>query len=136
MFQTQIVIQTEGRGLTQITELIQRHVQSHLPERGFLNIFLQHTSASLIIQENSDPSAVSDICTFADNLAPEGQNWHRHTAEGPDDTTSHMKSAVMGVSLNIPVCHSRLALGTWQGIYLWEHRNRPANRRIILTVFP
>lgn len=136
MFQTQIIIQTEKKGLIQITELIQRHVQQYLPEIGFLNLFLQHTSASLIIQENSDPSAALDLCSFADILAPDGQKWHRHTSEGADDTTSHMKSAMMGVSLTIPVNSSRLALGTWQGIYLWEHRSRPANRKIVLTVFP
>jgi secondary thiamine-phosphate synthase enzyme len=93
-----------------------------------------HTSASLLIQENADPTARQDLEEFLERLAPEGQSWHRHTLEGPDDTTSHLKSALTNSSLNIPISNCALGLGTWQGIYLWEHRRSAHLRRLTLTV--
>ena len=104
-------------------------------EAGMCNVFLQHTSASLIINENADPTAREDLEAFLDRLVPENQSYFRHTYEGPDDMPSHIKCILTDVSLNIPVFGGRLALGTWQGIYLWEHRDHPSARSIIVSVF-
>jgi len=134
MKQVKITIQTRGKGLHPITSKIRESLSGLLGETGLLNIFITHTSASLIIQENADPTARQDLESFMDRLVPDDQAWHRHTLEGPDDTTSHMKSVLTQVSLNIPINSGQLALGTWQGIYLWEHRSVPHNRNLILTV--
>lgn len=131
--QVEISIETRGKGLHPITDEIVNAI-GKLPECGILNVFIPHTSASLTIQENADPSAREDLETFLEKLAPENQSWHRHTHEGPDDTTSHMKSVLTETSLNIPVVDGELGLGTWQGIYVWEHRNRGHRRRIIVSV--
>lgn len=133
MFQTQIQITTEGQGLYSITDLIKNAVEGQLPKVGLLNCFVRHTSASLLIQENYDPTAKQDLEEFFSRLAPEHQSWHRHTIEGPDDTTSHLKAALTETSLMIPITEGRLALGTWQGIYLFEHRSAPHERKVILT---
>ncbi|MCB0385451.1 MAG: secondary thiamine-phosphate synthase enzyme YjbQ, partial [Bdellovibrionales bacterium] len=101
---------------------------------GLVHLFLQHTSASLVIQENADPTAKADLETFLERLAPENETWHTHTIEGPDDTTSHLKSALTQAFLVLPVRNGRLALGTWQGLYLWEHRKAPHRRKILVTV--
>ena len=99
------------------------------------NVFVCHTSASLAINENADPTARGDLERFLDRLVPENEPYYRHTMEGPDDMPSHIKSVLTDVSLSIPVASGRLALGTWQGIYLWEHRARASVRRIIVSVF-
>src|SRR4051812_31894111 len=128
MLQTEITVQTNGQGLTLITHLIEEKLLAQLPNpshSGVLNIFLQHTSASLLIQENSDPTAREDLEDFLNRIAPEHQAWHRHLVEGPDDTVSHLKAAVLPTSLNIPIKNGKLAIGVWQGIYLWEHRRAP-----------
>jgi secondary thiamine-phosphate synthase enzyme len=104
-------------------------------ETGVCHLFLQHTSASLIISENADPTVQKDLEAFFDRLAPEGAPYYRHTTEGPDDMPSHIKSVLTGVSLNLPVVHGSLALGTWQGIYLWEHRDHPPARNIVISLF-
>jgi secondary thiamine-phosphate synthase enzyme len=98
-------------------------------------LFIRHTSASLIIQENYDPTAREDLERFLDRLVPEGASWMTHTLEGPDDMPSHIKSVLTQVSLSIPVSGGRLALGTWQGIYLWEHRDHPTPREILVSVY-
>jgi len=137
MIQTQIELKTNGRGLYRID--LDRYFKQNeisLPPIGFVNAFIQHTSASLIIQENADPSAKKDLEIFLDRLIPDGQNWHSHTLEGPDDTTAHMKSSITQTSMIIPVADSQLALGRWQCLYLWEHRQAPNMRRILLTVYP
>lgn len=134
MHQEIIQIQTNGTGLYLITKEIETAFKGHLPPVGLLNIFIQHTSASLLIQENADPTARQDLEEFFNRLAPEHQNWHRHTIEGPDDTTSHLKSALTHTSLNIPITQNKLALGTWQGIYLFEHRAAPHKRGVIVTI--
>ena len=133
--QTTLEIQTQGKGLYPITRPVLDSVRN-LPQAGLLNLFICHTSASLLIQENADPTAKEDLEQFFDLLAPEHQSWHRHTLEGPDDTTSHLKSALTQTSLNIPIRQGTLALGTWQGIYLVEHRNSDHSRTVILTVLP
>lgn len=130
--QTEIVVDTPGRGLHGITDLVRGAVS--LPEMGLLNVFILHTSASLLIQENADPSARRDLEEFLERLAPENESWHTHTLEGPDDIVAHLRAAVTSTSLNVPVRNGALGLGTWQGIYLWEHRRRPHQRRVLLTV--
>ena len=133
--QFELEIQTQGRALYLITHEITQHL-SNLPNAGLLNLFVRHTSCSLTIQENADPSAKEDLEEFLNRLIPDGQNWHRHTAEGKDDTTSHMKSTLTATSLNIPIYNHKLALGIWQGIYLWEHRLAPHRRRVLGTIVP
>ncbi|HLY10560.1 MAG TPA: secondary thiamine-phosphate synthase enzyme YjbQ, partial [Planctomycetota bacterium] len=102
---------------------------------GMCTLFIRHTSASLIIQENYDPSARADLETFMDRLVPENAPWITHTLEGQDDMPSHIKSVLTQVSLSIPILDGRLALGTWQGIYLWEHRDSPSPREILVSVY-
>jgi len=136
MYQCILEVPTHRKGLHPITTLIERELGVHLPKTGILNVFITHTSASLLIQENADPTAREDLEEFLERTAPEGQGWHRHTLEGPDDTTSHLKSAITQTSLLVPIREGRLGLGTWQGIYLWEHRKSPHRRRLILTLLP
>jgi secondary thiamine-phosphate synthase enzyme len=97
-------------------------------------VFIRHTSASLTIQENADPSARADLETFMDRLVPDGAAWMTHTAEGDDDMSSHIKSVLTQVSLSIPIVSGRLALGTWQGVYVWEHRDHPGPREVLVSV--
>jgi secondary thiamine-phosphate synthase enzyme len=97
-----------------------------------LTAFIQHTSASLTIQENADPDVVRDLDEFFERLAPEGATWYRHTVEGPDDMPAHIRAALTPTQLSIPLVEGRLALGTWQGIYVFEHRSRPHRRSIVL----
>ena len=97
-------------------------------------LFRSHTSASLLIQENADPTAKADMEEFLERLVPEGEAWYRHLMEGPDDTTSHLKAALTNTFLSIPILQSKLGLGIWQGIYLWEHRKMPQSRRIVATI--
>lgn len=135
MNQTTVSISTQGRGLSLITPQVLKALSTmSVPTAGLLNCFIQHTSCSLLIQENADPSAKRDLETFLNRLAPDGESWHEHVAEGPDDTTSHIKSALTATSLNIPIISGELGLGTWQGLYLWEHRTRAHQRRLVLTL--
>ncbi len=101
---------------------------------GLCHVFVHHTSASLIIQENADPDVQHDLNAFMDRLVPDGDPLFRHTAEGPDDMPAHVRSVLTATSLNIPVSGGRLALGIWQGLYLWEHRTRASGRRITVTI--
>lgn len=118
--------------------LITRHVVNalpDLPENGLLNVFIHHTSAGLMINENADPSVRVDMESIFNHLVPENLPFLEHTMEGPDDMPSHVKSALTGVSLTIPISGNRLKLGTWQGIYLCEFRNHGGGRRLTLTVY-
>lgn len=99
---------------------------------GLLTVFVQHTSCSLVIQENADPDVTLDLRDFFERLVPESEEGYRHTVEGPDDMTSHIRSALTQTSLSIPVISGRLALGTWQGLYVFEHRSHPHQRRVVL----
>jgi secondary thiamine-phosphate synthase enzyme len=128
--QTTFVIETRGPGLTELTGQVAAWVASTGVRDGLLTLFVRHTSASLLIQENADPAVQADLQTFFRQLAPENEPWHTHRDEGPDDMPSHIRAAVMPVSLTIPVTAGRLALGTWQGIYLFEHRRAPRRREI------
>ncbi len=131
-FTHQISISTHGKGLYEFTDEIQAWLRSHATETGLLTVFCQHTSASLVIQENADPDVVADLADFLTRLVPEDTRLYRHTAEGPDDMTSHIRAALTGTQLAIPIHKGKLALGTWQGVYLFEHRERPHRRSIVL----
>ena len=106
--------------------------ETSVRQTGLLTVFCQHTSASLVIQENADPDVVADLADFFTRLVPEKTELYRHTAEGPDDMTSHIRSALTQTQLAIPIHDGQLALGTWQGVYLFEHRQRPHGRSVIL----
>lgn len=118
-----------------ITDKVRVVVRESRVARGLCNVFVQHTSASLIVSENADPTARQDLETFLERLVPEDTPWFRHTCEGPDDMPSHIKSILTDVSLVIPVVDGDLALGTWQGIYLWEHRDPPHPRSVVVSVW-
>ncbi len=128
-----IEIETHGPGLYEITS----QVQSLIEGEGVAHLFVRHTSCSLLIQENADPSVQDDLQEFFARLAPPSDSaemsWITHRSEGPDDMPAHIKAAVLPVSLSIPVLSGRLALGTWQGIYLFEHRSRPHKRQVVVT---
>lgn len=129
-----IEVHTEGKGLHLFTDLIQQRLGSWGVQEGMCYLFVQHTSASLVISESYDPSARSDLEAFMDRLAPEGESWMRHTLEGADDSPSHMRAMLTQASLYIPVDSGRLSLGTWQGVYLFEHRQRGQRRRVQVRV--
>lgn len=132
--QHRIQVRTEGPGLYEITADVAAWVASRGIASGLLTVFLPHTSASLLIQENADPDVRGDLERFFDRLVPEGEQLYRHAAEGPDDMPAHIKAALTNVQLSIPVEDSRLGLGTWQGIYLFEHRRAPHSRQVSLTL--
>jgi secondary thiamine-phosphate synthase enzyme len=131
-FTHQIHIATRGKGLYDFTDQIESWLGQHKTQAGLLTVFCQHTSASLVIQENADPDVVADLADFMTRLVPEDTRLYRHTAEGPDDMTSHIRSALTQTQLAIPIHNGKLALGTWQGVYLFEHRERPHRRSVIL----
>ncbi len=127
-----IVVQTGGKGLIPITGEIQEVLARWQVTEGLLHLFIPHTSASLVVNESYDPSSRQDLEAFLDRLAPEGEDWHRHTLEGRDDSPSHMRSMLTATSLSIPIDGGRLSLGTWQGIYLAEHRSAPHPRKVLI----
>jgi secondary thiamine-phosphate synthase enzyme len=131
-FTHQIYIATRGKGLYDFTREIESWLRDHETQTGLVTVFCQHTSASLVIQENADPDVVADLADFLTRLVPEDTRLYRHTAEGPDDMTSHIRSALTQTQLSIPIHKGKLALGTWQGVYLFEHRERPHRRSILL----
>ncbi len=128
----QLYISTHGKGFYEFTHEIEAWVNQHQPATGLVTVFCRHTSASLVIQENADPDVVADLSDFFSRLVPEDTRLYRHAAEGPDDMTSHIRSALTQTQLSIPIHHGKLALGTWQGIYLFEHRERAQRRSIVL----
>ncbi len=135
IFQKEISLEPKPRGFNLVT----REILSKIPEikyfsAGTVNIFLQHTSASLSINENADPTVRQDMETHFNKLVPESESGYLHTFEGPDDMTSHIKSSMLGVSLTIPLTNGGLNLGMWQGIYLCEHRNHGGRRRLVITI--
>lgn len=121
---------TRGRGLYEITDEVAAWVQQCAFENGLLTLHLRHTSASLLIQENADPDVRRDLDAFFERLVPDGDSIYIHTAEGEDDMPAHVRSALTASNLSIPLRNSRLALGTWQGIYVWEHRLAPHSRKV------
>lgn len=133
--QTTIEVGTRGRGLTEITDRIETVIGGAGIELGLCHVFVQHTSASLVIQENADPSARRDIEAFFGTLAPENDPAYTHTTEGSDDMPAHLRTALTSTSELLPVAGGRLRLGAWQGLYLFEHRRRPHARRLIVHVW-
>ncbi len=132
--QATLRIDTPGRGLHEVTAELHRVVADAGIHTGLCLVYCQHTSCSLVIQENADPSARHDLERWLERLAPDGDPAHTHTAEGPDDMPSHLRAAVTKTSESIPVVDGRLALGTWQGLFLAEHRLRPHARRLIIHI--
>ena len=134
-FQHQISIQTSGRSTIEITENIQGLVHESAIKTGICSVFIQHTSASLIITENADPTVRDDLETILQRLAPDADPEYLHDYEGDDDMSAHVRCMLTNDSLTIPIQNGRLALGTWQGIYLYEHRYRSHKRSLIITLF-
>lgn len=135
MFQTEIRLRPRNRGFHLITEEITRQLSEIEDiDLGILHIFIKHTSAGLAINENADPTVREDFESHFDHMVPENQPYYKHTAEGPDDMPAHIKSSLVGTSLQIPITNGRLNLGTWQGIYLCEFRDRGGSRKLVLTV--
>ena len=132
--QEEINIPTQGRGTYDLSEQVERAVRSSGISTGLCHVFIRHTSASLMICENADPAVMRDLETFMQRQVPDGDPMFTHTAEGPDDMPAHVRSVLTQTGLNIPVTEGRCALGTWQGIYLWEHRLAPHNRKVMLTI--
>lgn len=130
--QHQLQIRTSGKSMTRFTTDVQAIVGNSGITTGLCTIFLRHTSASLLIQENADPDVLRDLESFFSQLVPEDMSRYRHTAEGPDDMPAHIRSALTHTSEVIPIQDGRLALGTWQGIYLWEHRHQPQIRQVVV----
>jgi secondary thiamine-phosphate synthase enzyme len=126
-----LTIQTPGRGFVDLTAEVAKFVRDAGAREGAVTLFIRHTSASLTIQENADPTVLADLTTALDRLAPERAGW-RHDTEGPDDMPAHIKTMLTACSLHVPVLKGELALGTWQAIYLIEHRSRPHRREIVL----
>ena len=134
IFQDLVTLPPAGPGLHEVTDAVARVVSRSDVYRGTCLVFVQHTSASLLIQENADPSARADLEAFFARVAPEGAAWHTHTSEGPDDMPAHLRAALTQTSETIPVYEGRLGLGTWQGLYLFEHRRQARGRRLLITV--
>jgi secondary thiamine-phosphate synthase enzyme len=129
---TTLVVNSPGQGLHVFTAQVERAVQDSGLNEGLCTLFIQHTSASLIIQENADPSARTDLESWLNRLVKEDDPLYTHTVEGADDMPAHIKSILTSTSISIPILRGRLALGTWQGIYLWEHRHYRGRRQIVV----
>lgn len=130
----ELVIETSGRGTYDLSQQVQQVVAASGVKTGLCHVFICHTSASLMLCENADPDVMRDLETFMSRQVPDGDPMFVHTAEGPDDMPAHVRSILTQSDLNMPVSRGQCALGTWQGIYLWEHRHAPHSRRVIVTV--
>ena len=130
----EIAVATRGKGLYPFTREAAQWVATTGVAEGLLTVFIRHTSASLVIQENADPDVVLDMAEFFERLVPEDADWYRHTLEGPDDMTSHIRSALTQTHLSIPVTGGTMALGTWQGLYVFEHRRASGRRSVVLQL--
>jgi len=133
MFQSILKLKTQAKSFVEITRKVSEIVSESEYEIGICNIFIQHTSASLIITENADPDVRRDLESYFSDLVPESRQYI-HNAEGKDDMPAHIRTALTETSLNVPIAHGRLSLGTWQGIYLWEHRDWSHERKVIVTL--
>ncbi len=125
-------METSGKGFYDFTHNVSQWVRGLRIGSGLLTLFIQHTSASLLIQENADPDVVHDLENFFSRMAPEDNRLYKHTAEGPDDMPAHIRAAVTPTQLSIPIVNGRMALGTWQGLYVFEHRSHPHRRHVVL----
>jgi secondary thiamine-phosphate synthase enzyme len=130
----ELFVETAGQGLQEITAKVNAAVHGSGIEEGLCTLFVRHTSASIVIQENADPSAKRDLERWLNRLVPDGDPFYSHDAEGPDDMPAHIKAALTATSISIPIHQKKLALGTWQGIYLWEHRRRGSRRELVLHI--
>ena len=128
-----IKVSVDAQGLYDLTHKVVEVVQNFDVNEGLVTLFIRHTSASLLIQENADPAAKRDLEAWLNRLVPENDGLYTHTQEGPDDMPAHIKSALTAVSLSIPVNRGQMVLGTWQGIFLWEHRHHPGQREIVVS---
>ena len=133
-YSTRLAVQTQGRGTLNVTGAVEDAVRSSDIATGVCQVFVLHTSASLTITENADPDVQRDLDAFMNRLVPDGDPLYVHTAEGPDDMPAHVRSVLTQTSLTVPVANGSLVLGTWQGIFLWEHRSRPHRRQLQVTV--
>lgn len=131
---TTLTVPTRGKGLYPFTNQVHDWLSRQRVANGLLTAFIQHTSCSLVIQENADPDVTLDLRDFFERLVPEDDESFRHTTEGADDMTSHIRSALTHTSVSIPVISGRMALGTWQGLYVFEHRARPHQRRVVVQI--
>ena len=132
--QEELSVSTDGRGTVDLTRDIQRAVSDSGISNGLCHVFLRHTSASLMLCENADPAVRDDLETFMSRYVPDGDPMFTHTAEGPDDMPAHVRSILTQNDLSLPVSDGQCALGTWQGVYLWEHRHAPHRRKVLLTI--
>jgi secondary thiamine-phosphate synthase enzyme len=130
----EVVTVASRRGLTEITSAVRQAIHASEVRKGLCTLFVRHTSASLVIQENADPTVQRDLEAFLSRLVPDGDPLFLHDDEGPDDMPAHMKAALLKTSEQIPVQDGDIVLGTWQGIYLWEHRSRPHRRQVVVHV--
>ena len=135
IFQKKISVSTLGRGTSNITRQIENLITESGIQIGLINLFVQHTSASLILCENADPSVRADLEYFMHKITPDGEPNYEHRDEGPDDMSAHIRTVLTDSSLSLPVHAARPMLGTWQGIYLWEHRTHPHSRQIVITIY-
>jgi secondary thiamine-phosphate synthase enzyme len=135
MHRQELVIRATGRGFTELTEQLGSTVRASGVRDGLCHVFVPHTSASLITGENADPSVRRDLAHFMERLVPDGDPAYEHDAEGPDDMSAHIRTVLTQSSLVLPVADGRLRLGTWQGVFLWEHRRTPHDRRVLVTVW-
>jgi secondary thiamine-phosphate synthase enzyme len=131
---SEVCVATNGQGMIDVSGLVANEVANASSDDGLCTVFIRHTSASLVVQENADPSAQDDLERWLERLVPEGDPLYQHTAEGPDDMPAHIKAALTATSLSIPVRAGKLMLGTWQGIFLWEHRHGRNTRRLVIHV--
>jgi secondary thiamine-phosphate synthase enzyme len=134
MKQLDFYIETDGRGTYDLTERVRYAVHESGVSTGLCHVFLRHTSASLMLCENADPAVMHDLESFMSRLTPDGDPMYTHTAEGPDDMSAHVRSVLTHNDLNLPVRNGKCDLGTWQGVYLWEHRHAPHRRGVTLTI--
>ena len=134
IFQSELTRHTPGRGLYKVTQAVENAVGESGVRAGLCTVFIHHTSASLIISENADPTVCADLNDFMARLVPDGDPRYAHAFEGPDDMAAHIRSVLTQTSVSIPVINGRLALGTWQGLYLWEHRTSAHRRRLSVTI--
>ena len=128
------IVETRGQGLFEVTRTLRSFVANTRIETGMVTAYVRHTSCSLLIQENADPDVQTDMTGFFGRLVPEGMDWLVHTTEGPDDMPAHIKAALTQTSIGIPVSGGRPVLGTWQGLYLFEHRRRPHRRELVFHI--
>ena len=134
IYRETFTVEASGQGTVEITDRLREVVDASEITDGLVHVFVKHTSCSLVIMENADPSARRDLEAFMDRLVPEGADYFEHTTEGPDDMPSHIKMALTRTSETIPLADGRLVLGTWQGVFLWEHRRSRHRREVVVTV--